>query len=273
MDRQNAGDLAAARHTLREAYDASRPRSSSRAAAALRLSLLAIDAGDSDGARSMAEEALDFYAAPGAQPRSDLHWNDDIGAGYAHVVIGRTQLRQGDTTRGLRHLDRAAERFAHAGDRLAIADALNYRAGALLSLGRVDEAEVPFRQALAHYEALGAWSAVLVRVNLAVLAIDAGRVDEARAPLEAALRQLDTEGRHAFAAAVRVFLLPCFLAAEEQGRFEQAATHAQSALDQSGFVDPDLLRVAERSLRGATARGWSTSDLQDLVEAQQRGLG
>jgi len=272
MDRQNAGALDEARALLDDAYARSGPGSSPRAAAALRRALLAIDAGEADTAEAAATEALAFYEAPGAARSRDLHWNDDIGAGYARVVLGRLQLRAGNHDAGLRHLDRARSHFDAAGDRLATADALNYRAGALLSAGRASEAEAPFRAALAHYEALGAWSALLVRINLAVLALDTGRPSEALVPLERALDQLLDEGREAFVAAVRVFLLGCYAAAGRRLRFEQTARAAREGLATTGFVDPDVARHAAAAAAEAERRGWSAEAARDIAERQRARL-
>jgi len=273
MDRQNAGALNEARTYLDEAYASAGPHTGTRAAAALRLSLLTMDTGDATVAAAMAREALSFYRADDRPEEDDRHWNDDIGAGYAHVVIGRTLLRSGDIEEGLAELDRAYEAFDHAGERLAIADALNYRAGAFLAAGRITEAEGPFREALAHYEALGAWTAILVRINLAVLAIDTGRPQEARPVLETALRQLEAEGRAAFVAAVQVFLLPCLVHDGEQQRFEQVAEEAQAGLASTGFVDSDLARIAARAATDAEERGWPGTIARVIATTQREKLG
>ncbi len=265
MDRQNAGDLRTARGHLREAHAGSLPNTGSRAASALRLALLAIDAGDAAEARSMADETLAIYGAGTVEAT----WNGDIAAGYAHVVLGRLALREGAHETGLDHLDRATGHFARAGDRLASADALNYRAGALITVGRLRDAEQAFRGALSHYEAMRAWSAVLVRVNLAVVTLEDGRPGEARPALEAALVQMVSEGRQAFAAAVRVFLLPCLLHDGERERFEAEAASAREALEATGFVDPDIARIAARTMEGAEGRGWGVAALRALVEGQR----
>jgi len=268
LDRHNAGDLQGAQVLVREAYTRAEGLPASRASAALARALWAIDAGAGAVAREMAEETLAIYASQ----RTETGWSENIGAGYAHSVLGRLASREGRQDVALRHLERANEHFSRTGDRLVIADARNYRAGVLLAMGRVSDAEADFLEALEHYEAIGVWSALLVRINLAVLAIDSGRVEDARQPLEAALRQLVDEGRQAFAAAVRGFLLPCLVHADEPERFLAEAAAARAGLDATGFVDSDVARIATRAAEAATARGWDAADAVALAAAQSARL-
>lgn len=268
IDRQNAGDLQGARALGREAYELAADEPATRASAALNQALWAIDAGEAELARAMAEETLAVYRAA----RASTEWNPEIGAGYAHSVLGRLASRAGDHPRAVDHLARATAHFEAAGDRLALADACNYRAGVRVAMEAWDDAEALFREALEHYEAMGVWSAVLVRINLAVLVLQQGRAGEAREPLEVALRQLDAEGREAFAAAVRVFLLPCFLAAGERSRFVAEARVARRGLEVSGFVDQDVARIAARATREAVDRGWDATDVGSIAAAQDARL-
>jgi len=268
IDRQNAGDLQGARALVREAYDVAEGLPETRASAALARALWAIDAGEPEEARAMATETLQLYRSLSESGG----WEPEIGAGYAHSVLGRLASRAGRNEEALEHLERSAAHFSRTGDRLALADSCNYQAEVLLAVGRVAEAESHFVEALGHYEAMGVWSTILVRINLAVLAVEQGRVVEARAPLQAALRQLDEEKREAFAAAVRVFLLPCLLHDGDRAAFESEARRARRGLEASGFVDPDVARIAARVAHEASDRGWRTDDVGSIAAAQHARL-
>lgn len=139
------GLMTEARAWLRRALDASGPMPSVERASGLRaVAALTRNSGDFDDARVLGEEALATYRAVG----------DEHGITAALLGLCITSVALGELDDGLRYGEESRARAeAAAEDRLRGA-ALNNTAIALRCLGRSEEAQARFTEALAIWDAL-----------------------------------------------------------------------------------------------------------------------
>ena len=104
--------------------------------------------------------------------------------------------------------------------------------------------------------------------------VEEGRYPEATARLSAVLATLERYGPRIYLGNVRAYLLPCYAAAGEWGRFDQHLRAAEDLLKESQQVELDVARMAETAGRLATERNQTgrARAVLSLAERQWRAL-
>jgi tetratricopeptide (TPR) repeat protein len=204
--------------------------------------------------------------------------------GRTFLELGRLSRRRGDYKEAARLVQGARRCFQTTGDRVALANALEtlgdvardagkkksawdlytsaaklaeecgsreVLAGAVLSrgemlrqAGELDHARKEYQRALALYEAVGAWRAVLCRINLGLLYLEAGRARAARQIVDEGLPALGPTKRPHLLAAAHLILAACAGSSREWALWDRHWAAADELLQATRFTDADLARIA-----------------------------
>jgi tetratricopeptide (TPR) repeat protein len=230
------GELAAGREALEEA--ALRGRESRDRellpAAHRHLSYLHLSGGELEAARTHARQAIYDHEALG----------DGLGVGHSYQMMSRVSVYLGELERARFELEECRLRFERAGARWGAATALNTMGEIARLRGDFGESEARYRESLALYDATGSGDAVYPRLNLALLLVERDRSAEAGPVVQRALAELEQQGRDAMEAAARVILLPCCARGGDWPGFDANLQRVEEVLAATGFVDPDIARMA-----------------------------
>jgi tetratricopeptide (TPR) repeat protein len=258
--RQVSGSLIDARADIDEALRSSDDEGV-EAEAHLRSALIALNMGDLARVEEQASLSLAFHEAAGNRR----------GAAATLTVLGGAALRRGEPQQALEIAERAVTLFREGGTLLGIGEALNLQGEALRQVGRLEEAGATYEEALRAFRLAGAWDALLPRVNLALVQIDRGDTERARASLEAVLAELGAVPRSQVSGVLHAYLLPCVARTGEWESFARHLSAATDSLHASGFVDPDVARLAEVAAVQAEIAGQHelATGARDLMHAQR----
>ncbi|MCB9536146.1 MAG: protein kinase [Myxococcales bacterium] len=164
---------------------------------------------------------------------------------------GLVALAAGQADEARRRLARARDCFVEGGARLRVAEC-STALGAVAGLeGDLMRAEVFYREALDHYDQVGAVEGLEPRVRLGMLHIARGDAGRARPMLAAACAEASGRGVRPLEAVCYVALLVCDAVDADWAAWREHLTAATRVLDETGFVDRDLATVARRA--GQTA--------------------
>ena len=214
---RHAGDLERAQHLLKQARNVFKARSASRDLARVELEggRVAELSGDLVAARRRLRRARDAYARLG----------DAYGQARALNALGDVARKAGDVEASRSATVEAMTLFESVGNISGVADCLNDLAERSRLQGNVERARERAEQALKLYEALGSNEANLVRLNLALIALQSG--DALRALHLCA--PLDDAFDRAAQAAPRAQVLATTLAAQAHlGRWNEVMATLQT---------------------------------------------
>jgi tetratricopeptide (TPR) repeat protein len=180
---------------------------------------------------------------------------DGVAEAWAWEGLARVAQQCGDH-------ERAARRFAHArglfqtcDNRRGVAMSLNSAGDAERARGRLVEAEALYLDARRAMDAIGAWAAWIVDLNLVLVGIEQGRYEPARARAAACVAPLDALGRRQLVGAAELYLACCSGGLGDWSAWDAHLARATALLRETGFVEADLARVATHAARLAAEAG------------------
>jgi ATP/maltotriose-dependent transcriptional regulator MalT len=188
--------------------------------------------------------------------------------------MGIVARNDGRLAEAQEHLEQAAKVLAKGSVR-SHALATNALADVHRELGDSARAEALYAEAAAVLRSLGSIHAVFPEVNRGLLLIHAGDVEGARAALKPAHRTLEAHDMGAMLGATELALAACAAQSRQWEELDAHLEKSRTLLHESGYVDPDIARVAELAAASAERfgqydRAW---DALKVAEAQWATLG
>ena len=201
------------------------------------------------GQRHEAHSALDqalalFDSVDSRHGRAQVQW-----------CQARVHIQDGDLDAAREQISAAEEGFAATGARSLAAECRNGRGDLERLAGDLAAAEVLYRDAMARMEAVGHPSALVPRVNLALLLVLRGDHVSARRLIESPLRGVDAEDDPIIAAAMHLVLLAPVAHAGEWKAWELHLGAASAILARTRFVDGDNALLARAAAEEAVRQG------------------
>jgi len=142
----------------------------------------------------------------------------------------------------------ALQRFVEVGDPLGELRCLNGLGELLRDHGDLEGAERHYRRAIRLAGQVGAEQVALVpTINLALVLIDLDRVDDAQRVLDEVARALSGQRRLAILGVVQVVRAAAAAMQGEQDEAVALLAEGETLLEQTGRLEPDVVRWAERA--------------------------
>lgn len=262
----SAGDLRPARPLLEEALRRSDQRGehATCAAAWRHLAYLELCEGRLKQSQDAAWHAI----------RAHSEMGDAVGVANAYMMLGRATSALGQVEVATAQLTQAQDAFERSGARWGIATVANTLGDMHRRQGEVEAAEQQYRLAAESYDAIGSDDRVYPTINLALLLTESGRYPEARDLARSARAAFERQGRHAMVGACSIVMLPA-LAAEERWRtFDVESGRGRKSLEETGFKELDIARMAQLAGDVATGRGDAARAraAYEIALAQYEGL-
>ena len=169
---------------------------------------------------------------------------------------------------------KALECFEVAGSRSGIARSLNNIGELARISGDLDTAEDAYRKALGHLEALDSGVTVYVQLNLGLVLLEREEFARAAGMCQRVVETCREQGRKTILVTAELALLASEVGLGRwdgwQGRLERAT----ALLNETGYVDVDVPRTAERAgdLAGRTGKPAEARSAYELALTQWRAL-
>ncbi len=167
--------------------------------------------------------------------------------------LGLVALAAGRSEEARRRLTRARDCFVDAGARLRVAHCSTALGAVCGASGDLMRAEVFYREALDHYDQVGAVEGLEPRVRLGLLHVSRGDPRRARPIFLAAIAEAEGRGVKPVEGLAYAALLLCDAADRDWTSWGAHLSAATRVLDQTGFVDRDLASVARQAGEEALA--------------------
>jgi len=213
--------------------------------------------GNFDEARSALEAARVLFA----------RLEDQHGVGSAAEILAGVELSTGRHDACQRHAEAALE---IARDVASVA----LEARTLLLLGDLHrirddpaEAEQLYRKALRAFRGAGSGITQITELHVAWALVEQERFEEVKPMLQTCREKLSGEGRPHFVAMADLALMVC---AADQGDWAQCDSHlttARQLLDETGFIDVTMPRLAQMAAARMAAAGMGTRARSLYTEA------
>ncbi len=165
---------------------------------------------------------------------------DPVGEAQARWSRALSQVYRGELSTALRLFDEAKEAFRGAGSRLGEAESANGSGDVYRRMGRLQEAEEAYREALSGLQGLRSPHASLVEANLGLVCLARGDANAARPLLQGARTAFETQGRFRFAGVVACAQALAAAHFHLLDEVESRITEAENLLGDSPPADPDL---------------------------------
>ena len=141
--------------------------------------------------------------------------------------------------------------------------------------GELAAAERGTRDALARLRVLGAGSAPVAAVNLALILVLRGRYDEARAIARPLLEEIERAGRNLLLPVVHACLLACAARARDGRDWDAHMAVLETRVTEVGYADPDAAVLLEQAVAAAADAGWAAraARARSVLAPLSRALG
>ena len=230
--------------------------------------------GNIAGVRSDWDQALSFFRSARHSIDRDFAEDDRLQA-ESQFCLATVHRQQGRLDDALPLLIDALRRWERCGDQRGMAYVANALADAARLQGRQGRAMDWYRRAKKVYESVGAWEAWLVRLNLALVLMDAKRFEEAHQEVAACIEFFGKTGQRTWFAVSQIFALPGLAVRRDWSLFDTHFEAGAADLRELGFADADLALVLETAGERAEADGERRRADQAfaLAAEQWRALG
>ncbi len=224
-----------------------------------------MDTGDLLISRGSLAEAVEVY-------RSALVDLVALGLGTdvatARRSIGLAAYQAGNYEEAAQEIRAALKQYERQGLRWSIGFCQNALGDIRRGQGDFEAAEIAYQQAIACYRSVESNEIVIPMINLGLGYGDQQRYAEARPVLEEGLEKVRAQGRRGIEGCVRVCLLPALAALGDWAAWDEQFDVGERMLEETGFVEIDIARMAERAAEIALESGDSTRARKAFALAQ-----
>ncbi len=183
---------------------------------------------------------------------------------HCDFQTGRALFSIGEYESSIAYLRAASASYAEKRRWLGVGNCEVLLGDVFVELGDLDEAELTFRSALAHFERMGSGNALIATINLALVDMGRGHHADALASIVAVLVTLRREGRDGAASSI---LLAAACCAAELGQWADVRRHLDEGWQlqqQTGLVETMSVEHLRTVARRAEADGDSALETKAL---------
>ncbi len=224
-----------------------------------------MDTGDLLISRGSLSEAVEVYREAIREFQA-LGLETDVAT--ARRSIGLAAYQGGNYEEGAREIGAALRQYERQGLRWSIGFCQNALGDIRRGQGDFESAELAYQQAIACYRSVESNEIVIPMINLGLGYGDQGRYAEARPVLEEGLENVRAQGRRGIEGCVRICLLPALGALGDWAAWDRHFYEGERLLEETGFVEIDIARMAEKAGEIAAAHGDFTRARQAWALAQ-----
>jgi len=203
-----------------------------------------MDIGDLLISRGSLSEAVESYRAA-LEDLVPLGLDNDVAT--ATRSLGLAAYQAGNFEEAAIEIGRAMAQYEKQGLRWSIGFCLNALGDIRRAQGDFTAAEVAYQGAISCYRAVESNEVVIPMINLGFGYSDQGRYADARPVLEEGLEKVHAQGRRGIEGCVHVAMLPSLGALADWPAWDRHFERGEALLEETGFIEIDIARMAERA--------------------------
>jgi tetratricopeptide (TPR) repeat protein len=221
------------------------------------------------GAQSHWDQAITFYEAAKRRIEASCP-NDHVLHGECLFHLGMVHQTQGNLGKALPLFISSLHHWERCGEQRGMAAVANALADAARAQGRDDRALDWYRRAKKVYESVGAWEALVVRLNISLVLLLDGHYEEAHQEVVGCVEAFRESDQRVWVTVALILGLPGLASRRDWQYFDQWFEEGCKGLAEHTYSDPDLARVFEVAGELAEEQGESRrADQAFLAAADQ----